>query len=218
MNRRIGVCLTAALLAMPTLGSGFDMSRHSVPVDQIVSGGPRKDGIPALHAPRLVDAAGATFLHPSNRVIGVSVGAAARAYPINILNWHEAVNDTLGGEPIVVTYCPLTERVLGLRLGEESRAYPLAQLARVGLVRVGRLPSQDHPLEQRRGFDGRPDKTPSWGAMIGVIAARRAHFRSPAAVAHAEARALRNHGCVCPCLDPHQPKAARRLVGVSRPY
>ena len=109
MNRRIGVCLTAALLAIPTLGSGFDMSRHGVPVDQIVSGGPRKDGIPALHAPRLVDAAGATFLHPSDRVIGVSIGAAARVYPINILNWHEAVNDTLGGEPIVVTYCPLTD-------------------------------------------------------------------------------------------------------------
>jgi hypothetical protein len=86
----------------------FDVSRHSVPVRRIVSGGPPKDGIPALLTPRFVEAVEATFLRDDDRVVGVHEGATAKAYPLSILNWHEVVNDQIGERPVVVTYCPLT--------------------------------------------------------------------------------------------------------------
>jgi hypothetical protein len=87
----------------------FDLTRHNIPVELILDGGPPKDGIPALSTPAAVVAERAMFMRPTDRIVGVRIGKAARAYPIAILNWHEAVNDTLGGTPILVTYCPLTD-------------------------------------------------------------------------------------------------------------
>ena len=86
---------------------GADFSRHSVPYDEIISGGPPKDGIPAIDAPSFIPAAEATGLSPHEPVIAVRIAAEARAYPLRILIWHEIVNDTLGGVPIAVTWCPL---------------------------------------------------------------------------------------------------------------
>jgi len=54
-----------------------------------------------------VTADNASFLRPNDRVLGVESNGVERAYPIRILNYHEIVNDTLGGQPIVITYCPL---------------------------------------------------------------------------------------------------------------
>lgn len=74
-----------------------------------MSGGPGKDGIPALSNPAVVSAGeGDRFLQAEDLVLGVVVNGEARAYPHGILWWHEIVNDVLGGEPIVVTFCPLT--------------------------------------------------------------------------------------------------------------
>ncbi len=88
--------------------AGFDLSRHSVPTEEILSGGPSKDGIPAITKPKLVPADKADFLGPDDLVIGIVVGDQPRAYPLRILNWHEVVDDSVGGTPIAVTYCPLT--------------------------------------------------------------------------------------------------------------
>lgn len=98
--------LTAWLGLGKTSTTGFDLTKHSVPLDQIVDGGPGKDGIPALLTPRFVPAGEATFLQDADRVLGLTLGAEAKAYPIKILNWHEIVNDTVGGTAVVVTYCP----------------------------------------------------------------------------------------------------------------
>lgn len=87
--------------------TAFDLTRHKVPLDQIVDGGPGKDGIPAILEPRFVSAEEAAFLRDGDRVLGLTLGQAAKAYPIKILNWHEIVNDSLGTTPIAVTYCPL---------------------------------------------------------------------------------------------------------------
>ena len=91
--------VTAVLLL-----SGFNLENSIVPKEDILSGGPPKDGIPALLDPRSIPGEEISFLEDSDQVIGVNVNGAARAYPIKILNWHEAVNDVLGGEPIVVTF------------------------------------------------------------------------------------------------------------------
>lgn len=93
-------------LSVSPVGWTTDFLRHSVPLDQFASGGPPRDGIPPLDAPRFesVAAAGGVDSEP---VIGVEIGGEARAYPIRILIWHEIVNDTLAGRPIAVTFCPL---------------------------------------------------------------------------------------------------------------
>jgi hypothetical protein len=80
-----------------------------IPSSQLVNGGPGRDGIPALNRPPAVSAAaGDQFLAPGALVLGVAIGGQARAYPHNVLWWHEIVNDELGGRPIAVSYCPLT--------------------------------------------------------------------------------------------------------------
>src|SRR6516164_6339462 len=84
-----------------------DFSRHSVAYDEILSGGPPKDGIPAIDNPSFVPVSEIRGLAPRIPVVSVAIGADARAYPLRILIWHEIVNDTVGGVPIAVTWCPL---------------------------------------------------------------------------------------------------------------
>jgi hypothetical protein len=83
----------------------FDVTRHSIPLGDIEPGGPPRDGIPALTQPKFVTANEADkFLAKNDRVIGVMYNGEARAYPIKILNWHEAVNDRIGPIPFLVTW------------------------------------------------------------------------------------------------------------------
>ena len=90
-------------------GPAFDLRGLTVPAAEIRSGGPPKDGIPALTNPAMIAGADATYLRPTDRVIGVIADTQARAYPLNILNYHEIVNDRIGQLPIAVTYCPLCD-------------------------------------------------------------------------------------------------------------
>lgn len=89
----------------------------SIPQSQILSGGPAKDGIPALTNPPLVTPAnaGASYLRDSDRIIGITVGSRTIAIPLNIEWWHEVVNLDLsepfvatGSVHLAVTHCPLT--------------------------------------------------------------------------------------------------------------
>lgn len=89
--------------------SPFDLSNATVPREEIHSGGPPKDGIPALTTPKFITADQAGYLQPEDRIIGVIINEKARAYPLRILNYHEIVNDTLAETPIAVTYCPLCD-------------------------------------------------------------------------------------------------------------
>jgi Protein of unknown function (DUF3179) len=84
-----------------------DFSKASVPLDEIVSGGVPKDGIPAIDNPEFLSAAETHALSPHEPVISVHFHGAVRAYPLRILIWHEIVNDSLNGMPIAVTFCPL---------------------------------------------------------------------------------------------------------------
>ncbi|MBI5344808.1 MAG: DUF3179 domain-containing protein [Deltaproteobacteria bacterium] len=83
---------------------GFDFSKHSIPVEEIRSGGPGKDGIPSIADPKFLTADKAGFLKDSDRVIGIEISGVAKAYPVRILNWHEAVNDRIGNSAILVTW------------------------------------------------------------------------------------------------------------------
>lgn len=90
-----------------------DFSASSVPFADIVSGGPPKDGIPAIDAPRFESIADArTWTDGLSPVIALEVDGEAKAYPMGILTWHEIVNDTIGTTPVVVTFCPLCNTAL----------------------------------------------------------------------------------------------------------
>jgi hypothetical protein len=92
------------LLGCLLMLAAFNIDNAIVPKDEILSGGPPKDGIPAILSPKFIRPGEAEFLEPDDQVIGVTVSAEARAYPVKILNWHEVVNDTINGVPIVVTF------------------------------------------------------------------------------------------------------------------
>ena len=93
---------------LSTSGWKTDFSLHSVPYSGILSGGPPRDGIPPLDDPKFTtfgDADG--WLDGEEPVIAIEIDGDARAYPLQILIWHEIVNDVVGGVPVSVTFCPL---------------------------------------------------------------------------------------------------------------
>ncbi|WP_340103753.1 DUF3179 domain-containing protein [Rhodohalobacter sp. 8-1] len=90
--------------------SGFDTNtdKRSIDLDDLKAGGPGKDGIPSIDDPKFVSQADAAEWLASNEpVISLEVNGEARAYPLQILIWHEIANDELGGVPVAVTFCPL---------------------------------------------------------------------------------------------------------------
>ncbi|MBA2268096.1 MAG: DUF3179 domain-containing protein, partial [Nitrosopumilus sp.] len=83
-------------------------NKSIVPLDQIVSGGPPPDGIPSIDNPQFVSIKDAdNFMADSDLILGVNINGDIRGYPLQILVWHEIVNDMVGETPIAVTYCPL---------------------------------------------------------------------------------------------------------------
>jgi hypothetical protein len=80
---------------------------HEIRLEEIVWGGVRKDGIPALANPKHIAAAAATYLDDDELVFGIEIAGDARAYPLRILDWHEMVNDVIGGVPVTLAYCTL---------------------------------------------------------------------------------------------------------------
>ncbi len=120
-----------------------DFSISSVPFGEILSGGPPKDGIPPIDTPEFIPVRAVdVWLRPQEPVIVVQANGDARAYPIQILMWHEIVNDTVGGIPLVVTFCPLCntaivfERVVG---GEETTFGTTGRLRYSNLIMYDRL-------------------------------------------------------------------------------
>ena len=113
--------------------------KHSVPLDQIKSGGPPKDGIPSIDDPKFVR--DAEFVSDDDMVIGINMDGQARAYPLFILVWHEIVNDKIGDTPVAVTYCPLcyTSQVFDRRInGVETEFGTSGKLYNSNLVMYDR--------------------------------------------------------------------------------
>ncbi len=118
---------TGARAADPTLTAGWrtDFSRHLVPLSEFQSGGPGKDGIPALDHPRFARASSVDWLAFREPVIELAVGRDVRAYPLQILIWHEIVNDQVGGVPVAVTFCPLCNTAIAFdrRVGGRTLSF-----------------------------------------------------------------------------------------------
>ena len=115
---------------------GVDTAQAEIPLDDILSGGPPPNGIPAIgftgdwqgaagatQAPAFVtQEVAAEWLEPQEPVIALTLNGESRAYPLQILTWHEIVNDTLGGVPVAVTFCPLCNSALAF-----DRRIPLTE-------------------------------------------------------------------------------------------
>jgi hypothetical protein len=100
------ILLTALLLLflMPSLSWSWDYSKTSIQVRDIVSGGPPKDGIPALLMPKFIASKKADFMKEDELVLGVYINGVARAFPTRILSWHELVNTRFGDLPVLVSW------------------------------------------------------------------------------------------------------------------
>ena len=85
-----------------------DFGTASVSFAEILSGGPPKDGIPAVDDPAMIPVAEETGIPGREPVITLEIeGETSRAYPVRYLMWHEIANDAVGGVPVAVTFCPL---------------------------------------------------------------------------------------------------------------
>lgn len=103
--------------------NGFDVSNSIIPVSEIRRGGPPRDGIPAIDHPKMISHKVLAEGDESQRVLGISLGGKASAYPLLILTRHEVVNDQIDGIPVAITFCPLCgsgmtfqRKVLGIEL------------------------------------------------------------------------------------------------------
>ena len=144
--KRMGISVLALSLVglVGETQNGFDLSQRSVPLEDILSGGPPRDGIPALIHPNFVSADDATFLQDNDRILGILGKGEAKAYPIKIMTWHEVVNDSLDERPIVVTYCPLCGSGIGFTRKVRGRA---ATFGVSGLLYQSDLLMYDHQSE-----------------------------------------------------------------------
>jgi len=128
-----------------TSGWRTDFSNHSVPLEEFVGGGPPKDGIPSIDDPKFVPVAVADELLAAREPVAVvELGEAARAYPLQILTWHEIVNDEIAGEPVAVTYCPLCNSTVAFR--REVDGEPV-EFGTTGMLRSSDLVMYDRETE-----------------------------------------------------------------------
>jgi hypothetical protein len=109
-----------------------DFSKHTVPLEEIVSGGPPKDGIPAIDRPQFVDVSSADrWLEDREPVVLLAINGAAKAYPLQILIWHEIVNDAVGGVPVSITFCPLCNTALAFDRRHDGRTLDFGTTGRL---------------------------------------------------------------------------------------
>lgn len=133
-----------------------------IPKDLVVDGGPGEDGIPALDNLLFVNAANAP-IQLNELVIGVKDDTGMKAYPHDIMDWHEIANDTIMSEPAILSYCPLTGTAL-LWKGSAAAADPTYGVS--GLLYESNLILYDRETHSR------------WSQMLGqaVQGARQSEF------------------------------------------
>lgn len=173
------LCASAAWALDPTWKSEWprtDFNQRTVKLEEIISGGPSKDGIPAIDKPRFVtpQAAGA-WLAPLEPVIVLAVNGDARAYPLQILMFHEIVNDVVGGQPVAVTFCPLCNASI---VFDRRVAGALHDFGTTGKLRKSDLVMYDRPSESWwQQFTGKGIVGRYAGATLTQLASTIASFQ-----------------------------------------
>ncbi len=164
-----------------------DFSRHTVAYDDILSGGPSKDDIPAIDAPRFETVAEAdAWLRPSEPVVQVQVGNDARAYPLQILTWHEIVNDTVSGKPLAITFCPLCNTAIAFERTLDGRVLDFGTTGRLRFSNLIMYDRQTESWWQQAGGD----------AIAGELAGQRLAFYPATIIAWDEFKTVHPDGQV----------------------
>lgn len=175
-----------------------DFSKHSVPYSEILSGGPPRDGIPPIDRPQFERVAeAAAWLRPVEPVVFVQVEEDARAYPLQILTWHEIVNDVVGDLPLAVTFCPLCNTAIAFERAVDGR---ILDFGTTGRLRYSNLIMYDRQTEtwwqQANGE-----------AIVGELLGSRLAFYPAAILSWEEFQSNYPDG-----------KVLSRVTGFSRPY
>ncbi|MEL7589953.1 MAG: DUF3179 domain-containing protein [Anaerolineaceae bacterium] len=109
-----------------------DFSISSIDFGEILSGGPPKDGIPSIDNPEFISVREVDgWINPNEPVILVDLNNEAKAYPLQILVWHEIVNDNVGGIPVIMTFCPLCNTAIAFSRTVEGEIYDFGTTGRL---------------------------------------------------------------------------------------
>lgn len=153
-----------------------DFSTLTVPADEILSGGPPKDGIPSIDAPQFRPASGVKFLAPQEPVMTLTLNGETKAYPVQILMWHEIVNDTVGGTPVAITYCPLCNSSIVFERTLDDRTLDFGT---TGKLRLSDMLMYDRQTESWwQQFTGKAIAGDLAGATLTMLPSRMEAFSS----------------------------------------
>lgn len=160
---------------------------HSVPYDELLSGGPPRDGIRSIDDPKFItNDEAAEWLADNEPVIALEIDDDARAYPLQIITWHEIVNDEVGGVPAVVTFCPLCNSALAFERTVNGQVF---EFGVSGLLRNSDLIMYDRTTETLwQQFTG--------DAIVGDLTGQRLTFLPTSIVSFADFRAAHPDGQV----------------------
>lgn len=156
-----------------------DFSRHTIPFSEILSGGPPKDGIPAIDSPQFESVAEADiWLEDLEPVTVFQEGEVIRIYPFQILTWHEIVNDVVNGRPVAVTFCPLCNTAIVFDATVDGQALDFGT---TGRLRFSNLLMYDRQTESWW-------QQASGEAVIGQFTGTQLSFLPAAIISWAEAQ------------------------------
>ena len=139
---------------------------YAIRLEEIAWGGVRVDGIPALEHPELISAGDARYLNANDPVFGIEINGDARAYPLRIVNWHEMVNDTVGGVPVSLAYCTLCGAGILFDGRVDGRDQPFTFGSSGLLYRSNKLMYDRQTDSLWNQFTGRPVVGPLTGSGI----------------------------------------------------
>ena len=134
-----------------------DLPTPLVDVGRIIDGGPPPDGIPPIHDPQFQSVDKVDWLADAEPVIVLRKGDHARVYPVQIMVWHEIVNDRFDGEAVTTTYCPLCNTAIafrGLVEGQELTFGTSGKLYKSALVMYDRQTESLWSQVERRAIAG----------------------------------------------------------------
>ena len=132
-------------LQRATIGWNTDWSKHSIEYHDLLSGGPPRDGIPPIDQPKFIEnQLAAQWLKPNDPVIALEINGDARAYPLQILTWHEIVNDVVGKISVTITFCPLCNSAIVFKRNHQGITYDFGTS---GLLRHSDLVMYDRQTE-----------------------------------------------------------------------
>ncbi|MEX0771237.1 MAG: DUF3179 domain-containing protein [Balneolaceae bacterium] len=124
-----------------------------IPQEEVIDGGPGKDGIPSIDQPDFAPAGEIDYVEEQRLISAVNVGESHKAYPHQVLDWHEIVNDQIEDLSVAMTYCPLTGT--GVAWDRQNVEFGVSGLLfRGNLVPYDRQTQSRYSQMQIRGVNG----------------------------------------------------------------